>query len=155
MKRFQRNNSVELPESICQHEHFLNHKIFMAGEMFVALKGKGIQENTFILFTMSGNPKIHFFQKTKDGSLDGGYFDIMMARAEEDDHDIMFIGGDFNQQFSAWKRSTSGSTETTAPTTTTEACLASGAQCMDMSTFTTIGNCCSGLTCAPPGGTCQ
>merc|ERR1711868_99569 len=57
-------------------------------------------------------------------------------------------------------------TTTTTPTTTTtttittttsitEACLASGGQCMDMSSMTNIGACCSGLTCAPPGGTCQ
>merc|ERR1712110_404644 len=44
---------------------------------------------------------------------------------------------------------------TTTPRTTTEACLVSGAQCMDMSTSTTLGSCCSGLTCAPPLGTCQ
>ena len=33
--RFQRNDSVlaDFPASICQHEHFLEHKIFMAGEM--------------------------------------------------------------------------------------------------------------------------
>merc|ERR1712227_875359 len=57
-------------------------------------------------------------------------------------------------------------TTTTTPTTTTtttittttsitEACLASGGQCMDMSSMTNIGACCSGLPCAPPGGTCQ
>ena len=33
--RFQRNDSVfaDFPPSICQHEHFLEHKIFMAGVM--------------------------------------------------------------------------------------------------------------------------
>ena len=55
---------------------------------------------------------------------------------------------------STWTTTTS-TTKTT--TTTTEACLASGAQCMVMSTFAIIGNCCPGLTCDVPGagGTCQ
>merc|ERR1712172_444467 len=50
---------------------------------------------------------------------------------------------------------TATTTTTTTTTTITEACLASGGQCMDMSSMTNIGACCSGLTCAPPGGTCQ
>jgi len=51
--------------------------------------------------------------------------------------------------------STTTTTTTTTSTTTTVACLSAGGQCMDMTTFTKIASCCSGLICAPPLGQCS
>ena len=43
MIRFQRNDSVlaDFPKKFCEHEYFLHHKIFMAGEMSLMGGKKG------------------------------------------------------------------------------------------------------------------
>ena len=56
----------------------------------------------FVLTNLSGNPHIAYYLLGED---DGESFNVMLARAEDTVEDMLFIGGDFNNQgFSAWKR---------------------------------------------------
>ena len=79
----------------------------MAGEMTWVYSDalKATEVTPFYLSTSSGNPHLVYFLYEGNG-LNGESMNIMMARAEEDQmEDMMFTGGDFNNQgFLAWKR---------------------------------------------------
>ena len=64
-----------------------------------------ILENPFVLTELNGNPHIVYYRGPLD-YLDGESFNVMLAKSDvSKSNDILFIGGDFNNQgFSAWKR---------------------------------------------------
>ncbi|RME04959.1 MAG: hypothetical protein D6805_01195 [Planctomycetota bacterium] len=53
----------------------------------------------YILTTVHGNPHVIFFRPRHNHPMgDGESFNVMLARAEKKKYDILFIGGDFNNQ---------------------------------------------------------
>lgn len=85
-----------------KYEKFLHDKtIYMAGTM--KLRGKDFP---FILIELIGNPHIVYFRE-RDGDPmgDAESFNVMLAPAKDKANDLLFIGGDFNNQpFSAYER---------------------------------------------------
>ena len=77
------------------------YRIYLAGWMTMS-KGKF----PYLLINLKGNPHIVYFRKRgKHPYGDGESFNVMLARAKNKINDILFIGGDFNNQpFSALKR---------------------------------------------------
>jgi hypothetical protein len=75
--------------------------VFMTGWMTF-----GKQKCPFFLVERKGNPHILFFLKVGDNVFGNGEsFNVMMAVAEETENDLLFIGGDFNNQpFRAYRR---------------------------------------------------
>jgi hypothetical protein len=83
-------------------ETFLKSKqIYMAGMM----AGKG-KQYPFVLIEHKGNPYIVFFRERDSDPLgDAESFNVMLAVAEDQQNDLLFVGGDFNNQpFSAYRR---------------------------------------------------
>jgi hypothetical protein len=100
---FHAHDSVfdRLPE---KYEEFLvkeKSAVFMAGWMIF-----GEQKCPFFLVQQKGNPHILFFLKEgQDVFGNGESFNVMMAVAKDTKNDLLFIGGDFNNQpFNAYKR---------------------------------------------------
>lgn len=77
--------------------------VFMAGWMTF-----GKQKCPFFLVELKGNPHILFFLKEGDEVFGNGEsFNVMTAVAKDTKNDLLFIGGDFNNQpFSAYRRVT-------------------------------------------------
>ena len=72
----------------------------------MTLQGK---ENPFIVTTHHGNPHILFWLE-QDGNPfgNGESFNVMLTVAKDKKNDLLFIGGDFNNQpFLAFQRSDS------------------------------------------------
>jgi hypothetical protein len=86
-----------------KYEPFLKDcTIYMAG--IFTMRG---EEHPFILIQHKGNPHIVYF-RTQDGDPfgDAESFNVMLAPARETQNDLLFIGGDFNNQpFTAYDRS--------------------------------------------------
>lgn len=85
-----------------KYEKFLKDKqIFLAGTM--TLRG---QDQPFVLIEMKGNPYVVWFREQGgDPFGDAESFNVMLAVAKETANDLLFIGGDFNNQpFAAYKR---------------------------------------------------
>ena len=74
---------------------FLKRKtIYMAGIM-----KSGRNEYPFILTELKGNPHIVIFRERDGDPLgDAESFNVMLAVAENASNDLLFIGGDFNNQ---------------------------------------------------------
>ena len=74
---------------------FLKRKtIYMAGIM-----KSGKNDYPFILIEHNGNPHIVFFRERDGDPLgDAESFNVMLAVAENTSNDLLFIGGDFNNQ---------------------------------------------------------
>ena len=71
---------------------FSNKKIYLAGHM--KLKGENCP---FLLTTNSGNPHLVYFKaRGNDLMANIESFNLFIARAEQSERDILFIGGDFN-----------------------------------------------------------
>jgi len=104
--KFWRNDSVlsEVIGNDCYCDDVCP-KVFMAGELTWVFSD-ATEITPFYLTTISGNPHLVYFIVESNGSLNGESFNLMMARAEEDPmEDMLFTGGDFNNQgFLAWKR---------------------------------------------------
>ena len=85
-----------------KYEQFLaGRTIYMAGTM----KFREM-EYPFILIEHKGNPHIVFFRE-RDGDPmgDAESMNVMLAVAEKTSKDLLFIGGDFNNQpFTAYER---------------------------------------------------
>jgi len=85
-----------------KYEKFLGKKqIYMAG--VVKLKGK---EHPFILVEHKGNPHVIYFRE-RDGDPmgDAESSNVMLAPGKDKANDLLFVGGDFNNQpFSAYER---------------------------------------------------
>lgn len=88
-----------LPE---KYNTFLANKtIYMAGTM----RRKGTA-HTFLLIEVKGNPHIVYFRE-RDGDPrgDAESFNVMLAVAKDRANDLLFVGGDFNNQpFTAYER---------------------------------------------------
>lgn len=89
----------EIPE---KYETFLAKKqIYMSGIM--TSRGKS---HPFVLIEHKGNPHVVYFRE-RDGDPmgDAESFNVMLAVARNKQNDLLFIGGDFNNQpFSAYER---------------------------------------------------
>merc|ERR1712241_545151 len=79
-----------------QHEQLaLSHHLGRAGY-------QGVQVASFILTAIEGNPHVIRYSSKYD-ILDS--FNVMLARAEDPQNDILFTGDDHNTEgFLAWKR---------------------------------------------------
>ncbi len=85
-----------------KYNRFFNkYSIYLAG-WFTMKRGKF----PFVLISHKGNPHIVYFRKRGNNPYgDAESFNVMMARAKNKNHDLLFIGGDFNNQpFTAMKR---------------------------------------------------
>ena len=86
-----------------KYEEFLANKtIYMAGTF--TRFGKSFP---FILLEIKGNPHIVCF-RDRDGEPfgDAESFNVMLAVAKDSKNDLLFVGGDFNNQpFTAYERS--------------------------------------------------
>ncbi len=78
-----------------KYEKFLADKtIYMAGTM-----KSGKNEYPFILIEHTGNPHIVIFRERDGKPLgDAESFNVMLAVAEKTSNDLLFVGGDFNNQ---------------------------------------------------------
>jgi len=86
-----------------KYDKFLGKKhIYMAG----MLKRRG-KEHPFVLIEHRGNPHVVYFRERGGDPLgDAESFNVMLAVSKEKGNDLLFIGGDFNNQpFSAFERS--------------------------------------------------
>jgi len=85
-----------------KYTEFLKGKqIYLAG--FMTRKDK---QYPFILISHKGNPHLIYFRE-KNGDLmgDGESFNLVITPAKDKGKDLLFIGGDFNNQpFSAFER---------------------------------------------------
>lgn len=82
-------------------EFFMDKTIYMAGTM--NYRGK---DYPFILIEHKGNPHIAWFRE-RDGNPmgDAESFNVMLTVAKDTKNDLLFIGGDFNNQpFTAFER---------------------------------------------------
>jgi len=92
-----------------RYGEFLKGKqIYLAGKMRVRQPGDAAQgeERPFILICHRGNPHVVYFRPRGDDPMgDGESFNVMLAVAKDKAKDLLFIGGDFNNQpFSAFER---------------------------------------------------
>ncbi|MEM7234718.1 MAG: hypothetical protein AAF517_21240, partial [Planctomycetota bacterium] len=81
---------------------FLDKKtIYLAGIMTM-----GSTECPFLCFENRGNPHVLFFlERGGDPLGNSESFNVMLARARDRQKDLLFIGGDFNNQpFRAFER---------------------------------------------------
>lgn len=70
--------------------------VYLAGE--VEFKG---EKRDFALISIYGSPRLFFFDRKEDGESEN----VMLARDKDGDNDLLFLGGDFNNQsFGAFKR---------------------------------------------------
>ena len=73
---------------------------------FAGIMTRNGKEHPFILTEYNGNPYVFYFRE-KDGDPmgDGESFNLVIAPAKDRRKDLLFIGGDFNNQpFSAFER---------------------------------------------------
>ena len=80
---------------------FEGKQIYMAG--LITLQDK---ERPFVLIEHKGNPHLVWFREQGGEALgDAESFNVMLAVAKQTQDDLLFIGGDFNNQpFSALRR---------------------------------------------------
>merc|ERR1712045_729790 len=95
--KFYKNETVPFPEGVCN-----SLPVFLAGELtMVDLEGE-TEVTSFILTVLEGNPHVTRYSSHYD-VLDS--FNVMLARAENPQDDILFTGDDHNTEgFLAWKR---------------------------------------------------
>jgi hypothetical protein len=79
--------------------------LFLSGEMTFKLGNTTDPEPVsypFVLSSLSRNPHLIYWE---DDMTDTKSFNLMLARADDRNNDLLFIGGDFNNQaFTAWIR---------------------------------------------------
>lgn len=86
-----------------------DRQIFLAGTMTrttPAEAGPSIQRYPFILLTMEGNPHLVYFRERKGDPMgDAESFNLSVIPAKDTANDLLFIGGDSNNQpFAAFHR---------------------------------------------------
>ena len=90
-----------LPEEDCGSWMNDFGQLFMAGEMTFTMDEETLTF-PYVLCSSRGNPHLVYWT---DQMTDAESFNLMIARAEDRNMDLLFIGGDFNNQpFSAWTR---------------------------------------------------
>jgi hypothetical protein len=87
-------------------KYLKGRRIYMAGVVSRGDFGK----YPFLLVEHRGNPHVIWFRERKGDPLgDAESFNVMLAVARETDNDLLFIGGDFNNQpFDAYRRVKAG-----------------------------------------------
>ena len=96
------NNAVVATRIPAKYETFFKgRQVYMAGTM----SGRG-KEYPFVLIEHKGNPHIVFFRERDDDPFgDAESFNVMLAVGKDKPDDLLFVGGDFNNQpFSAYRR---------------------------------------------------
>ena len=103
---FTNNKEIEdtLPQYDC--DSWMNDfQLFLSGEMAFKLGNNTDPEPVsylFVLNSLSGNPPLIYWE---DDMTDTESFNMMLARADDRNNDLLFIGGDFNNKdFTAWSR---------------------------------------------------
>ena len=83
-------------------------KVYLAGHL--ELNGK---KCPFVVTHVRGNPHVMFWlERDGDPFGNGESFNVMLAVAENKQDDLLFVGGDFNNQpFSAFERAKVESTK--------------------------------------------
>ena len=79
--------------------------IYMSGKMKVT-RGKNEETYPFVLVSYKGNPRVIYFREG-DGQPMGNAesLNVMLAQAKDKANDLLFVGGDFNNQpFRAFER---------------------------------------------------
>ena len=88
-----------------KYDGFLGKKqIYMAGIM--AMGTREAREYPFVLTEHKGNPHVVYFRERGGEAMgDAESFNVMLAVAKDPQNDLLFIGGDFNNQpFKAYGR---------------------------------------------------
>lgn len=82
-------------------EFLAERQIYLAGDM--TSRGKA---HPFLLIVNKGNPHIVYFREREGDPMgDAESFNVMLAPASRKENDLLFIGGDFNNQpFRAYER---------------------------------------------------
>lgn len=103
--RFETDESVaaRLPDKYA--DFFKDKPIYLAGRIS---GGHLSAACPFVLTVLHGNPHIVYFREREGDPLgDAESFNVMLARGDKPENDILFIGGDFNNQpFTAYRRVT-------------------------------------------------
>ncbi|MEM6502460.1 MAG: hypothetical protein AAF685_11545 [Cyanobacteria bacterium P01_C01_bin.89] len=101
--KFTSDNSIvdQLPQSY-RDEILVDRTIYMAGKM--AVEG---DIYPFVLIELQGNPHMIFFEEQNGDPFGRAEsLNVMLVPGEEEEQDLLFIGGDFNnQQFIGFVRS--------------------------------------------------
>ena len=69
-------------------------QLFMAGEMTFTMEQETLT-HPYVLTTWRGNPHIVYWRYDEE-RYDRERFNLMIARAEDKNNDMLFVGGDFN-----------------------------------------------------------
>ncbi len=100
---FQSDPSVasKVPAKYADYLTQQNLKVYLAGHVQL-----GEKECPFVLTTIHGNPHVIFWlERDGDPFGNGESFNVMLVVAEDQQNDLLFVGGDFNNQpFSAFER---------------------------------------------------
>jgi hypothetical protein len=98
---FRKDHSIIKDLPLRYYRHLKDKKIYTCG--FMTIGGKTYP---FYLTHITGNPHILYFRKRKGVPMgDSESFNVMLAVAKDKANDMLFIGGDFNNQpFTAYKR---------------------------------------------------
>ena len=88
------------------HEKLKGKQIYMAGYMHRLEPAGRTQPEPFILIEYLGNARVIYFRDEGGEAMGGAEsFNVMLAVAKDRENDLLFIGGDFNNQpFSAFER---------------------------------------------------
>jgi len=91
----------KIPDKFAKFFTKQNMKIYLAGH--VELDGKNCP---FVVTHIRGNPHVMFWlERDGDPFGNGESFNVMLAVADDTQNDLLFVGGDFNNQpFSAFER---------------------------------------------------
>merc|ERR1712098_335070 len=104
--KFYKNESIAhlIPEEECME--LSGRHIYMIGQCTTIYDdGRSDLLLPFVLTSVSGNPRLEYYYFYDDASYNDESFNLMMARAADSSNDILFVGGDFNnQEFYAFKR---------------------------------------------------
>lgn len=74
---------------------------YLSGAMTLVMNGETVKFD-FVLVALRGNPHVFFYDAEKE---DFESVNVMLARDDEGDKDLLFVGGDFNnQRFEAFSR---------------------------------------------------
>lgn len=93
--------ATKIPGKYAEHFQQQNIKIYLAGH--VELDGK---KCPFVVTNIHGNPHVIFWlERDGDPFGNGESFNVMLTVAEDQQNDLLFVGGDFNNQpFTALER---------------------------------------------------
>ncbi|PQO36917.1 hypothetical protein C5Y96_07075 [Blastopirellula marina] len=93
--------ATKIPGKYAEYFQQQNMKVYLAGR--VDLDGK---KCPFVVTNIHGNPHVIFWlERDGDPFGNGESFNVMLTVAEDRQNDLLFVGGDFNNQpFSAFER---------------------------------------------------